>query len=137
MTKQFLKFGLIGFTSGAVNFLVYNAGLWILRSLHLMPKNDYLLAQLLGFLVSVLWGFLLNRKYVFNSKAEQEIVWYRALIKMYLVYSVTGIGLNAILSTVWVRVFIIPKEILTIINDLLAFPINFLLNKFWSFRAKK
>ena len=28
----------------------------------------------------------------------------------------------------------IPKEIVTLLNDTLCFPVNFLLNKYWSFK---
>ena len=53
-----------------------------------------------------------------------------------MVYSVTGIGLSSLLSLLWVHVLGIPKEVVTIINDILCFPVNFLLNKYWAFKKK-
>ena len=41
---------------------------------------------------------------------------------------------SSLLSLLWVCVFRIPKEIVTILNDTLCFPVNFLLNKYWSFK---
>ena len=134
MVKQALKFSLVGCGSGVVNFLAYNGALALLRAMKLLPKNDYLLALMAGFVLSVLWSFVMSRKFVFTSPEERAVPWYKALIKMYVVYSITGLGLSSLLSLLWVYVFHIPKEILTILNDILCFPINFLLNKYWTFR---
>ena len=137
MVKQAAKFALVGLSSGAVNFLVYNGALAALRALGLLPMGDYMVALAAGFVLSVLWGFVLSRKYVFNSPEERNIPWHRVLIKMYVVYSITGLGLSSLLALLWVRVLHIPKEIVTIINDVVCFPVTFLLNKFWAFRKIK
>ena len=136
MIKQFIKFALIGVSNSAVNFTVYNTVLFLLRRMELLAEVDFLIAQVFGFAISVIWSFCMNRRFVFNSEEERAIPWYKALMKMYMAYGVTGIGLNSILSMIWVRVFGIPKEILSLINDGIGLPINFLLNKFWSFRQK-
>ena len=137
MLRQFLKFILIGSSSSLVNFLVYNGMLCCAGELHLFAKIDYLIAQIIGFAVSVFWSFYLSRKFVFTSQEEKAVPWYQALVKMYLSYGFTGFCLNSILSILWVNVFGIPKEVLTLINDMIAFPLNFLLIKFWSFKSDK
>ena len=134
MLKQFSKFTLIGISNTLINFLVYNGILWLARKLHIFPNADYLIAQIIGFTLSVCWSFCMNRKFVFNSKEEKAIPWYQALIKMFLSYSFTGIVLNSILSIIWVNVFGISKELLTLINDIIAAPTNFILIKFWTFK---
>lgn len=137
MVKQALRFALVGCGSGVVNFLAYNGVLAMLRMLKLFPQVDYLLALAAGFVLSVLWSFLLSRKFVFTSAAERAVPWHRALIKMYVVYGITGVGLSTLLAVLWVRVLHIPKEIVTLINDILCFPVTFLLNKYWAFSKKK
>ena len=137
MVKQAIKFSLVGFSSGVVNFLVYNGILAALRALRLLPQKDYLVALVAGFVLSVLWAFCLSRKFVFTSPEEQAVPWYRALIKMYAVYAITGLGLSSLLALLWVNVLHIPKEVVTILNDLAGFPVTFLLNKFWAFRKSK
>ena len=135
--KQLLKFAAVGIGSGAVNFLVYNAVLFIFQYCHIFAGFDYMIALVAGFLLSVLWSFLLSRKYVFNTPESRAVAWYEALLKMYIVYSITGIGLNSALSLLWVEVLGIPKQIVTIINDIVGFPVTYLLNKYWSFREKR
>ena len=131
---QVLLFALVGFSSGAVNLGVYNGVLFLLRTWGLLPGFDFLAAQFFGFMLSVLWAFLLNWRFVFTSPEERAVPWFRALVKTYLTYAATGIGLSSLLSLLWVYVFRIPKEILTVLNDALCFPVNYLLVKYWSFK---
>lgn len=137
MTKQFLKFVLAGIAAAAVNFAVYNLALLAFDLLGWRWEYTYLVAQLIGFYLSVLATFLLCRRFVFTTPAERSVPWPRALLRMYLVYSFTGIVINSLLSVLWVRVLGVPRELVSILNDICAGPINFLLNKFWSFGSKK
>ena len=130
---QVLLFALVGFSSALVNLGVYNLVLWCLRSFGLFPGFDFLVAQFFGFVISVAWAFFFNRRYVFRTP---NAPWKESLCKVYVVYSITGIGLSSLLSLLWVHVFGIPREVVTILNDTLCFPVNFLLNKYWSFRKK-
>jgi len=134
MKKQILLFAAVGISSGLVNIGVYNAFLFVLRWLRVSPSFDFLIAQIFGFVLSVAWSFLMNRRFVFTSGDESAVPWYSALIKTYAAYAITGIGLSSLLSLIWVYVFHIPKEILTFLNDIICFPVNFLLHKYWAFR---
>ena len=116
-----------------MNLLVYNLALWGLRSFGLFPGFDFLVAQFFGFVISVAWAFFFNRRYVFRTPGAP---WKESLIKVYITYSITGIGLSSLLSLLWIHVFHIPKEVVTILNDCLCFPVNFVLNKYWSFRKR-
>ena len=128
---QVLLFALVGFSSSLVNLGIYNLLLWCLRTLGLVPGFDFLIAQFFAFVVSVAWAFWFNRQYVFCAPGAP---WKDSLIKVYITYSITGIGLSSLLSLLWIHVLGLPKEIVTVINDTLCFPVNFLLNKYWSFK---
>lgn len=130
---QVFLFALVGFSSALVNLGVYNLALWCLRGLGWLPRFDFLVAQFFGFVISVAWAFFFNRRYVFRTP---DAPWKESLIKVYVVYSITGIGLSSLMSLLWVPVLHIPKEVVTLLNDTLCFPVNFLLNKYWSFRKK-
>ena len=130
---QVALFAVVGFSSALVNLGIYNLLLWILQSLGLFSGFDFLIAQFFGFVISVAWAFYFNRRYVFRTPGAP---WKESLIKVYIAYSLTGIGLSSLLSLLWVYVLDIPKEVLSILNDVLCFPVNFLLNKYWSFKKK-
>ncbi|MDO4426147.1 MAG: GtrA family protein [Planctomycetia bacterium] len=128
---QVLLFALVGCSSALVNLGIYNLALWSLQVWDLFPGFDFLIAQFFGFIISVAWAFFFNRRYVFRAPGAP---WKESLIKVYITYSLTGIGLSSLLSLLWVHIFHLPKEIVTILNDTACFPVNFLLNKYWSFR---
>lgn len=131
---QLLLFAIVGFSSALVNMGIYNLVLWGMQRLSWLPGYDYLVALFFGFVISVAWAFFFNRRFVFRSPGAP---WKESLIKVYITYSITGIGLSSLLSLLWVQALGIPKEAVTIINDILCFPVNFLLNKYWSFRKRK
>ena len=132
--KQFLLFAAVGVSSGVVNLGVYNGVLWLLRRLDWLCGVDFLIALAFGFVISVGWSFLLDRRYVFTAPEEKSAPWLPVLLKVYATYAITGIGLSSLLSLLWVYVVGLPKEIVTVLNDALCFPVNFLLNKYWSFK---
>lgn len=136
MLKQFLGFAAVGVTGAGVNFIIYNFLLRLFESLSILGKHNYIFALLISFSLSILWCFVFSRRFVFNSEDESSVPWYRALLRMYLSYAFTGILFNVFMSVLWVDVLGVPKPLVSLVNDTLAAPVNFLLIKFWSFGKK-
>lgn len=133
---QFVKFAMVGLSNVIVSYGVYIIFFWIFQATGVLYRTDYLVAQLLGYVLSIFWSFYWNWKYVF--KDEQDAVpWYVALIKSFIAYSFTGIFLNSLLSFIWVEIIEISKIIAPVINLMINVPVNFLMNKFWAFSKKK
>ena len=133
--KQFVKFGMIGVTNTAVSYCIYLAVLLFLQRRNLFPDTDYLIGNVLSFLLSVLWSFYWNRRFVFRPEEGRTLSWPQALLKTYISYAFTGLVLNNILSLVLVGFFGVSKLIAPVMNLLISVPVNFLLNKFWAFRG--
>lgn len=132
---QFIKFGIVGVSNTIVSYVIYVSFLLIFQRTEIFQNTDYLIAQFIAFLLSVLWSFYWNRKFVF--KAEHGAVsWPKALLKTYISYAFTGIFLNSILSVFWIEYLNLSKMIAPIANLLLNVPLNFIMNKFWAFRKK-
>lgn len=72
---------------------------------------------------------------VFVTSEESERVWWKALIKTYISYSFTGLFLNSILLILWVKICGMSEFVAPILNLLISVPLNFLINKFWAFKA--
>ena len=134
---QFVKFGLIGLTNTLISYAIYVATVLLCQTLGVLPKTDYILGQILGFLISVLWSFFWNRRYVFKPEDGEEISVGKALLKTYMSYAFTGLVLSPGLTVVWVEVLHVPKLVAPIISLVVTVPLNFMLNKFWAFRGKK
>lgn len=132
--KEFLQFGLVGVSNTVVSYLLY------VVTLVLVSKSgvtfDYIIANVVSWVLSVLWSFYWNNKFVFKKEeGEYRNIW-AALFKTYVSYGFTGLILNNVLSVIWVSVLHVSKMIAPIINLIINIPINFFLNKIWAFGKK-
>lgn len=129
---QFILFGMIGVTNTVISYLL-NIGVLALLS----PYNlvwDYIAGNIVAFLLSVLWSFYWNNRVVFTSKDGQRRNLWKALLKAYAAYGFTGIILNNILSWLWITICHISKYIAPLINLIISVPLNFVINKLWTFK---
>lgn len=131
---QFVRFGIVGVSNTVISYVLYVCSLWLFKKVGVLPKADYLIAQMIAFVLSVLWSFYWNNKMVFVQEEDQERVWWKALLKTYVSYSFTGLFLNSILLVLWVQVLGISEFLAPLINLLVSVPLNFIINKFWAFK---
>ncbi len=133
---QFIKFGIVGVSNTVVAYVLNVAVIFVLDKAQVFVKWDYIIANTVAFILSVLWSFYWNNKLVFDMEGTSWKDLLKALLKMYVAYAFTGIVLNNILSYLWIDVLHISKFIAPLINSLIGVPINFVLNKFWAFQGK-
>ena len=118
---QAIKFGMVGCINTVTSLGIYY--ICVFLGIH------YLIAYTLGFVISVLIAYILNKTFVFESKAKTKT----SLIKTYIVYSVTfllGQGMLILMIDVLSMSDLVAPLIVTIIN----LPINFLCIKFWAMK---
>ncbi|MCI8557498.1 MAG: GtrA family protein [Lachnospiraceae bacterium] len=125
---QFVKFGIVGLSNTLISYVVYLAGVWL--GMH------YLLASVLGFVISVLNSFYWNNKYVFQQGNEERNL-LLTLVKTFMAYAATGLVLANILLYIWVDILGISEYLGPIINLVITVPLNFVINKLWAFRGKR
>lgn len=123
---QFIKFGIVGLSNTVISLAVYYFFLCI---------NDdlYLAGNILGWIISVANAFFWNNKYVFTSKEFESQKILRKLGKTYLSYGVTFL-LSTGLLYLEVDILHWSAVISPALNLIITIPLNFLLNKFWTFR---
>ena len=128
--KEFLQFGLVGVSNTIISYLLYVVTLLLVSKSGV--KFDYIIANIVSWLLSVLWSFYWNNKFVFKKEeGEKRNIW-----AAYVSYGFTGLILNNILSVLWVSVLHISKMLAPIINLVISIPINFFMNKLWAFGKK-
>lgn len=132
--KEFLQFGLVGVSNTIISYLLYVVTLLLVSKSGV--KFDYIIANIVSWLLSVLWSFYWNNKFVFKKEEGEERNIWAALFKTYVSYGFTGLILNNILSVLWVSVLHISKMLAPIINLVISIPINFFMNKLWAFGKK-
>ena len=131
---QFVKFGAVGLTNTILSY-----GLNVLTLVLLKPFRlswDYLAANVVAFVLSVLWSFFWNNRFVFTTETEQKRNMWKALARTYIAYSITGILLNNALSYLWINQVGLSKFVAPILNLLISVPLNFILNKYWAFKKR-
>ena len=118
---QFFKFGLVGLSNTAVGFGVY----YVL----FFCGMNYLIANVVSWLVSVFNAFYWNNKYVFQSRSG----WWKTLFRTYISYG-ASLLVSTILMYVLVEFLQVSPLIAPVVCLLVTVPLNFLLNKFWAFK---
>jgi len=122
---QFIKFGLVGVSNTVVSMAIYYLFLWIDESL-------YMVGSILGTVLSILNAFIWNDLFVFTGNPKDfKSVMYR-LGKTYISYGGTSLLSNVLL---WLEVTLlnVSKVYAPIVNLLITIPLNYLINKLWTF----
>jgi len=123
--KQFVEFGLVGGANTLLSLVIY----WLV--VHF--GGHYLLANGLGFIITVAISYVLNNTITFKGEGKPE--WsFKTLLKVYVSYSVTGLFLASALLWIWTDCCGINENLAPIINLFFTIPINFLLNKLWAYK---
>ncbi len=129
---QFVMFGLVGVSNTVVSYVINVLTLLFLRRMNL--SWDFVIGNAAAFLLSVLWSFYWNGRYVFARKRRQDRKLGRTLLKTYISYGFTGIILNNALSFIWIVCLHISKYIAPVLNLFLSIPLNFFMNKLWVYK---
>jgi len=126
---QLIKFGLVGFSNTLVFYFLYVILIYL--------NVPYLLANVIAFIVSVLNSFYWNNKYVFKRKEGEKRNIYVTLFKTFIAYAWTGLVLNNFLLVFFIEIIRVSKYLAPALVLIVTIPLNFLINKFWSFNIKK
>ena len=132
---QFVKFAVVGISNSIISYGLYVASLCgIQRTIPF--EKDYLAAQMIAFCLSVLWSFYWNNKMVFVTEDGGRRIWWKALLKTYAYYSLTGLFLNGALLMLWIDVCHLSKYLAPVLNLIIGLPMNFMINKFCVYTSR-
>ncbi len=121
--KQIIRFIIVGASNTAVSYITY-------LIVYFLTKN-YILSNAAGFVTGTLNAYIWNSRFVFDQdKGKIDAL---HLLKTFLSYGSTFI-LNTGLLYILINYLHISAVIAPIINALIIFLLNYILNKFWVFR---
>lgn len=119
--EQFFRFCAVGISNTCVYFFVYYLLLFL--------GIDYLLANFLGWVVSVGNAYFWNHKYVFRSSRLTQL---SCVLRGYVSYAVTLL-LSTVGLYVMVQYFGFSLEVAPWGVYFITVPLNYLLNRYWVF----
>lgn len=124
---QFVKFGLVGVSNTLINYVVY--------LIFLKLGCHYLVASVIGFIISVTNSYYWNNKYVFKEEGGEKRSWWKTYVKTFTAYASTGLLLANVLLILWIQFLHMPEEIAPLVNLLVTIPLNYIINKFWAYKS--
>ncbi len=127
LLRQFIKFGLVGVSNTVVSMAVYYIFLWI------DPKL-YMVGSVVGTVLSIANAFIWNDLFVFTGNPRDFKSVMHRLGKTYVSYGGTSL-LSTILLWLEVTLLHVSKVYAPIVNLLITIPLNYLINKFWTFKG--
>ena len=124
---QFIKFGMVGASNTLISLVIYYIGLYL--------NVHYVLSNVLSFIAGTLNAYYWNNKYVFKKEEGEERSTAKSVTKVFISYGIS-LGLSTVLLVLWVDVLHISERIAPLLNLCVTIPLNFVMNKFWAFRAE-
>lgn len=122
VVKQFVRFGIVGISNTAISLGIYYLLVYL--------GSNYIIANTVGFIVSVLNAYYWNNRVVFKKENLRDV---KALVKTFTSYGFTFV-LSTFLLFVMINCLHVSQLIAPVINLIITIPLNFLLNKFWAFK---
>ena len=125
---QFVKFGIVGLSNTIISLGVYEACIFL--GVH------YLLADPIGLIISVVNAYYWNNRCVFGDGQKKPFSHHvRMYFKSLAAYG-GAFALNLALLVLWVEIVKIPQWLAPFLNLAITIPLNFVVNKYWTFRKK-
>lgn len=122
LLSQFIKFGLVGVSNVAVALAIY----YLLKFFGM----NYILANTIGYVISIVNAFLWNSTFVFKHSLDKKKT---KFIRTFIAYGITYF-INTLSLWIFVDIVNVSETIAPLIVLIIVIPINFLLNKRWVYK---
>ncbi len=124
--KEIINYLIFGVLTTVVNIVVY----WLLNT---CLNVNYLISNAIAWIVSVLFAYITNRKYVFESKNTSMM---NELMKFISARLSTGI-MDMILMWLLVDILAFNSMVSKIVVNVLVVVLNYILSKVFIFKEKE
>ncbi len=120
--KQFIIFSLVGASNTLITMGIY--------ALLIRFQVPYYIASPIGYSCGVINGYIWSSKIVFKRKKTLNNA-----VK-FVIVNLVVLGVNSILMWLWVDIVSIQKIWSQALTICFTMPLNFILNKIWTYRSK-
>lgn len=123
---QLVKFGIVGVSNTLISYAVY--------ALLVYLGMQYLLANVVSYFAGVVNSFVWNSRFVFKTKGDPQTNPFMVFLKTLTASAFTGLVVSNLLLVFWVHVLGVNEYVGPLLNLIVTFPLNYLLNKYWAYR---
>lgn len=121
--KQIIRFIIVGASNTVVSYITYLAVYFLI--------HNYIISNAVGFITGTLNAYIWNSRFVFGQD-KGKIDWLH-LLKTFLSYGSTFL-INTGMLCVLIDYCHISAVVAPMINAIIIFLLNYVLNKFWVYR---
>ena len=126
MLKQFIKFSLVGLLNTAIHY-----GIFI--SLYDFLGVYHLFASGIGFCFAMTNSYVINKRWTFQSRGSDV----RGEFVRFFIVNLISLSINLGSMAVLVELFLIHPPVAQFVTIGLTLAVNFLGNRFWTFKVKQ
>lgn len=127
--KSFIFYAIFGVLTTVINIAVY----WLCRNVLGLANVP---GTVIAWVAAVLFAFITNKLFVFDSKDMSMRVFFSELIRFFLARIATGI-LEVLIMFIGVDVMHGPSMVLKVITNIIVIIVNYILSKLLVFIKKK
>lgn len=125
---QFIKFGIVGISNTVISYVVY--AILVYLGMH------YLVANVVSYFAGVANSFVWNSKFVFKAEDDPNRNPAKVFVKTLAASAFTGLVINNLLLMLWVGIFHLNEYLGPLLNLVVTFPLNYVLNKYWAYKKE-
>lgn len=129
LIEQFVKFAVVGFMNTFLNLIITYLIIFLFKNTMSNKTMLTFLANAVGFFLTTLNSYYFNNRFVFKKKCKGNL-W--PLLKTYICYGSTFL-LSFILTKFFTNLLGLTVFFVPVLSLIVTVPLNFFINKFWSF----
>ena len=126
--KELINYGIFGVLTTAVNYVMYVLCAKLLNI-------DMLISTFIAWFVSVLFAYVTNKKYVFESKTNKKTEIFREIVSFISFRILSGI-IDMIVMYITVDLLELNDLIMKLVSNIIVIILNYVFSKLFIFKKK-
>ncbi|MDC7767376.1 GtrA family protein [Priestia megaterium] len=129
INKELFLYLFFGVLTTFINILIYT----VLTKIFLF---HYQTSTVLAWVISVLFAFITNKKYVFSSKSYTLSAVFREGL-LFIIYRILSLGIDLLIMFIAIQILNMDDLVAKVIANILVIVVNYMVSKFHIFKTKE
>ncbi|MGZ0877468.1 GtrA family protein [Priestia megaterium] len=129
INKELFLYLFFGVLTTFINILIYT----VLTKMFLF---HYQTSTVLAWVISVLFAFITNKKYVFSSKSYSLSAVFREGL-LFIIYRILSLGIDLLVMFIAIQILNMDDLVAKVIANILVVIVNYMVSKFHIFKTRE